>query len=175
MVTGLRRRRPTVSPDEDTVEVPCQTCKSPVKMTRDRLREMVDAGESPSCGRGPRLCQEGNVARPDSASTSTLPLANKYKVLLTLHRLATMYPGGVNKFDLVVEVWTADKQAFGLKGYETAYPNSNAVIVCLQHLKDNELVHQTGPSLYLPTEKGVWQANQIIKSRDSITKETVRG
>lgn len=147
-------------PPEDTVEVNCVRCNIPVTLERDALRQLIDAGESPRCGRSQKLCvlQDKDAAALEKADTRRV--SRKERLLLVLHRL-TITGEAVSKFKLTVEAWKAYFQVFGLPGYEGDHPHSNAVVVALTHLERDKLVERTRPNYFRPTPFGRKYAEKL--------------
>lgn len=71
---------------------------------------------------------------------------------------------------LVVEAWTADKKAFGLKGYADRFPDANAVLCYLMGktgLVRRGLLEKVGQKLYQLTEAGRERAKSLREAEDA--------
>ena len=95
-------------------------------------------------GRGPEPARKP-PKRKHNRDSATQPMSKADMCLLAIAALqAAQRTEAAFKTAIVVEAWRANKAAFGLGGYEEAYPDSNRVIMELVKMKGHGLIRQPG-------------------------------
>jgi len=80
--------------------------------------------------------------------------------------------------DLTVKSWEINKQDFGLIGYKSKYPNSNAIYVLLMNkkgaIRKNGWLEKVGEKIYTLTSVGIKSA-QELQSQITESKKIIGG
>jgi hypothetical protein len=69
--------------------------------------------------------------------------------------------------DILVQAWKEDKLAWGLRGYEQSYPDSNKLYTKLDGkdgLVDRGLLRNVGPRTYQITETGLLEGTRLVQT-----------
>ncbi len=91
-------------------------------------------------------------------------LVNWQIVLITMERLLRDGRQEVMVSDLLVECWKYDNAKFGLKGFESRYPDSNKLAVLLSSGKSGlskGYIYRIRPKYYSLTPLGLDKAKEL--------------
>ena len=77
---------------------------------------------------------------------------------------------------IVVEAWRLEPTKFGMRGYESQYPNSKTVSSCLSRMVDDRLIKRVSARTYCVTGEGEMtqpEASQYPTVNDVVDKHIV--
>lgn len=139
------------------ITVPCADCGHPLTLTRDANRGHLDRGTRPAHATCPAVVQLATVPRPAAAPRPTRAAAEV--VLLAAADLTAAGTPVFSEWDLTVAAWSLDRRRFGLRGFETSYPDHKRVYAEIvagkrTSLTARRLLEKTRPNHYRLTAAG---------------------
>lgn len=128
-----------------TAEVNCHRCGRQLHMTLDAIRELNDNNKSPDCG-----CEPAPVVK---VKRGRRKMSKAELCLRAVAAWEDARQADVPQPAAVVTVWEDNRQAFGLPGWASSYPDSNRVIM--------ELVKMVGQGKLFRPRKGHYRLTPL--------------